>query len=100
MPERFKNLRILVNAPSESRENAKNTIPARSTLVSELNELISEIRTKDGFESFQSLSSKDQLVNTPAKKTRVVLNTTHFRTDAGAIVDSCTVSLRGSLIEV
>lgn len=81
LAKRFEDFRILLNAPSESRESAGNNIPARSTLVSELNEL-SEIRTKRRFENFQAFSSKDQLRDTAANKIRVFLNTTHFRTDA------------------
>ena len=44
--------------------------------------MISEIRTKEGFEKFQAFSLKDQLLDTAANTTRVLLNTTHFRTDA------------------
>ena len=80
--KRFEDLRILVNTPSESRESAWNTISIRNTLVSKLNDLISEIRTKDGFEKFQAFSSKNHLLNTAAAKTRVLLNTTYFRIDA------------------
>ena len=82
LAKRFEDLRILVNAPSESMKGAGKTISARSTLVSELNELISEVRTKEGFENFQAPSLKDQLLETAAENIRVFLNTTHFRTDA------------------
>lgn len=72
LAKKFEDLRSLLNNTSQSKE----------PVISELNQLISRIRTEVGFEDFQSLPSKRKLFDTSPNQATVLLNTTHFRTDA------------------
>ena len=68
LAKRFEDLRVLVNTTPKSKESTANIIPTQSMLVSELSELISEIRTKEGFENFQTFLSKDQVLDAATEK--------------------------------
>ena len=82
LAKRFEDLRFLINAPAEASEGVGKFTLRRESVLSELNELISRIRTKAGFEDFQNLPSKDELFETNPNQVTVLLNTTPFRTDA------------------
>lgn len=82
LAKRFEDLRSLINAPTKVEENVSNTTRPSEAIISELHELISRIRTKVGFEDFQSLPSKHKLFDTSSNRATVLLNTTYFRTDA------------------
>ena len=82
LAKRFEDLRSLINVPTEDEASISNTPRPKESVVSELKELISKIRTKVGFEDFQSLPSKHKLFDTLPNQATVLLNTTHFRTDA------------------
>ena len=82
LAKRFEDLRFLINSPTGGRENMGKATSLRKSTVSELDELISKIRTKKGLENFQSLPSKDKLLETSFNQGTVLLNTIHFRTDA------------------
>ena len=80
LANRFEDLRCLINVPTG--ESTSNATRQSESIIAELNELISTIRTKEGFEDFQSLPSKDRLFDSLPNQATVLLNTTFFRTDA------------------
>ena len=82
LAKRFENLRFLIGSPTGGREHVGKATSSRESTVWELGELISKIRTKKGFEDFQTLPSKEKLLETSLNQSTVLLNTTHFRTDA------------------
>lgn len=82
LAKQFKDLRFLVNSPTEGRAHESKATSLRQFVVSELDDLISKIRTKKGFEDFQDLPSKYKLLETAPNQSTILLNTTKFRTDA------------------
>lgn len=82
LAKRFEDLRFLIDSPTGGRKHVGEATSSRESTVRELDELISKIRTKKGFEDFQTLPSKEKLLETSLDQSTVLLNTTHFRTDA------------------
>ena len=82
LAKRFEDLRFLIGSPTGDREHVGEVTSSRESTVRELGELISKIRTKKGFEDFQTLPSKEELLEPSLDQSTVLLNTTHFRTDA------------------
>lgn len=67
---------------SLSTHSGHEATPILSSPAMELSNLLSEIRSKKGLEDFQDLPSKDKLLDRANEETKVLLNTTAFRTDA------------------
>ena len=93
LAKQFDDLRSTMNTPIESREDLKRNILSRDSAILKLRELVSLIRTKIGFEDFQKLPSKDKLLETLPNQGTVLLNTTHFRTDALLIHSDKTIQV-------
>ncbi|MCJ1265659.1 hypothetical protein MMC22_005539 [Lobaria immixta] len=82
LAKRFEDLRFLMNAPTDASGSVGKVTLKRESVMSELNELISTIRTKVGFEDFQNLPSQDKLFETTLNQVIVLVNATRVRTDA------------------
>ena len=80
--KRFENFKFLINVSTKDETSINNTSRSKKFVVSKLKKLISKIRTKVKFENFQSLSLKHKLFDTLLNQITILLNTTHFRTNA------------------
>ena len=80
--EQFEDLRSLNNAPSEDREDLRETTLSREPVTATLRNLAAHVPSDIGFESFLDLPSKVELLENSFDQVTVFLNTTWFRTDA------------------
>ena len=82
LARQFEYLSFLANSQGEAREGFDNIISPIESLVERLRTVISEIRTKEGFENFLEISPRDTHFETLSNHATAVINTTKFRTDA------------------
>ncbi|KAL2055299.1 hypothetical protein ABVK25_004637 [Lepraria finkii] len=82
LAKEFEDLRSLINAPSEGRENLSRTTLSKEAAAAKLHELVTHVRTNRGLEIFPSFAPKTELLETSFNQVTVLLNTTRFRTDA------------------
>ena len=82
LAEQSKDLRSSVNAPSEDREDLRETNLSREPATATLHNLVAHAPSDIGFESFLDLPSKVELLENSFDQVTVFLNTTWFRTDA------------------
>ena len=82
LAKQFKDLRSLINAPSEGRENLSKTTLSKEDAAAKLHELVTHVRTNKGLKIFPDFASKTELLETSFNQVTVLLNTTRFRTDA------------------
>lgn len=82
LAKRFEDVRFIINTPFSSIDSGRKATPDASLLAVDLKNLLLEIRREKGFEDFQDLPKKDKLLDTADGETKILLNTTHFRTDA------------------
>ena len=74
--------RFLINAPSEGRDDPRETTSSGGTATASSHDSVTHAPSDIGFESFLDLPSKFELLENSFDRVTVLLNATWFRTDA------------------